>query len=314
MTKQEIEEFVQGELTYLNLTSGEQKRIIRFITELDYHYKVHKMEYIDTTSAFLNKLEDCLEFFKMQGFDDEKAMELAKKSVISYGYKDFKEKLAFLRVNNMEETVIMNDTLSLRFNLKKAHALKKHLVVQNDRTAQTKTAIIHGRDETIKKRFNIEIDELLEKYPLSKETMEVWMIIATMKDNEFEEYFRISREQLSYIYPTTKEELLTLNFIAKLTDEEIIEKYGISREDLLNKHPLNNDTLKALKSLRQASDKAIRNTFNQSREEVLTLRTITTSMIRTAQKQKISLKRTPYTKDELREKFKEMKKGTYPNG
>lgn len=310
MTIQEIEEFVQGELSYLNLTTVEQKRIIRFIMDLDYHYKVHNKEYLDTTTAFLNKLEDCLEFFKLQGFDDEKALEFAKRAVISYGYKDFKEKLAFLRVSNLEETVIMNDTLSLRLNLKKAHAIKMHLVSQNDKASQTKAAILHSRDENISKRFNVGIDELLEKYPLSKETIEVWMIIATMKDNEFEEYFKISREKLSYIYPTTKEELTILNFIANLTDEDIMERYGITREALLEKHPLKKDTLSALKSIKGASDKAIQNTFNQSREEVLQLRTITTEMIKLAQKKKVSLKVTPSTKD----KSKVIKKGTHPNG
>ena len=313
MDIQDIEQYVQGELSYLNLSTKEQERIIKYITYLDYHYHKNNKKEINTISFFLNKLEDCNEFFKIQGFNEEKSIELAKKCVISYDNKNFKEKLAFLRINNMEESTIINDPLSIRFNLEKAHAKKMFLVNNNDKISQTRNFLIHTNDSDVQRRFNVRINDLLKQFPLTKETLEVFMIIATMNNQQFKNYFNMSREQLCYIYPTTKDELATLHFIAKMKDNEIKEKYGLTRNELLEKYPLNNDTLKALRSINQSSDKTIVNTFNKSRNEILNLRTITTNMIKIAQQEKLILKR-QLAKQELLEQFKAMKKGTYPNG
>lgn len=52
--------------------------------------------------------------------------------------------------------------------------------------------------------------------------------------------------------------------------------------------------------------------FHQPKEEVLHLRTITTEMIQNANRQ-MKLQRGTYSKEELLEKLKSMKNGTYPN-
>lgn len=314
MTIEEIKEFVQGELSYLNLSTKEKNTYIQFIKKMDNYYQTHNMENANTKSVFMNKLEDCIEFFKLQGFDEETSLVFAKKTIPSYDRKSFKNKLAFLRAINLEEGVVMHDSLSLRFNLEKAHARKKYLVDINNKEAQTRNFLIHDGDTRVKKRFNVEMNKLLKEYPLTKETMEVWMIIATMNDQKFEDFFKLTREELSYIYPTTKEELATLHLIATMSNEEIIEKYGITRQELLQKHPLNKDTLNAIRSIHQSSDNAVEKTFHKSKQEILKLRTLTTDMIKVATKENITLKRKTYTKEELLEKFKTMKKGTYPNG
>lgn len=300
MTIQEIEEFVQGELSYLDLSTKLKERYIKFIKNTDEHFKYRNINNIDIKSLFLEKLEDSTEFFKIQGFDEKTSLEYAKTIVIETNSSKYKDKLAFLRVTNLQERVIMQNSLSLRFNLDKTHARKKYLIEINDRKSQTTSVLIHDSDERFKKRFNIDPTELIKKYPLNNESYVIWMMIATMNDLKFQEYFKLTREQLSYIYPTTKDEVATLHFIANLTDEEILERYDITREQLLEKHPLNNDTLKALKSLKLSSNKAIENTFNQTRQELLELRTITTEMIRTAQQK--------------RNHLKSIKKGTYPIG
>ena len=94
-----------------------------------------------------------------------------------------------------------------------------------------------------------------------------------------------------------------------MKDEEIKAKYGLTRQELLEKHPLNNDTLKALRSINQSTDKAIQNTFNKTREEILKLKTITTEMIKIAQKERITLKQNNHLKEETNNKT--LKKGSY---
>lgn len=304
---QEIEEFVQGELSYLNLSTKEKERYIKFIQKIYKYLNRYNLDIEEIKNRFIQKLEDCVEFFKMQGFGDEQSLEFAKRIVLESDRKNYKEKLAFLRVVDFEEDIITNNSLCLRFNLEKAHAKKMHLVKINDQQNQTRYLITREPDEKTEKRLNIpNIETLVKKYPLTKETTDVWMTITAMQDEEFKNYFGMTREQLSYIYPTTKEEIAVIHFIAKLTDEEIIERYGITREQLLQKYPINNDTLKALKSLNISSDRAIINTFNQPREEVLKLRTISIEMIKIAQKNRVKLQ----GKATNKETPKEMKKGT----
>lgn len=314
MTIQEIEEFVQSDLSYLNLSVREKTRIINYIKNLDIHYRLHKKNYLKATDEFLKKLEDCTEFFKGQGFDEETSLKFAGKTVIFYDNQNFKDKLSFLRVVNLEEKILMRDAFGLRFNLEKAHAKKSFLVDINNKDKQTESFLLQANDKRVQNRFNIELKELTQKYHLSQETKEVWMIIGTMNNQQFKDFFNLTREELSYIYPTTKEELATLHKIAAMTDDKIKESYGLNRQELLQKKPLNIDTLNALKSIKISSDKAIENTFHKTRQELLELRTITTDMIRIAQRERLILKGTILTKDQLREQFKTMKKGTYPNG
>lgn len=310
MTIEKIEEFVQTDLSYLELSDREKERILKYIENLDSHYKIHRKDHLKASDEFLKKLEDCADFFKKQGFDEETSLKFAGKAVIFCNNQNFKSKLVFLKLLNFEEKLLMKDAFCLRFNLEKAHAKKMYLVETNNKDKQTESFLLQASDKRVKSGINIEIKELLAKYHLSQETKEVWMIIGMMNDQKFKEYFNLTREQLSYIYPTTKEELATLHKIANMKDEDIIEDYGLTREELLEKHPLNTDTLNALRSIRKSSDKAIQNTFNKTREELINLRTITTDMIRIAQKERLMLKGTVLTKEELREQLKTMKKGT----
>lgn len=303
MTIQEIEEFVQSDLSYLNLSEKERERIINYIRNLDIYYKIHNKS-CNAIDVLLAKIDDCTEFFKFQGFDKETSVQFAKRAVIFYDNQNFKDKLSFLRVINLEEKILTKDSFGLRFNLEKAHAIKSYLVDTNNKEKQTESFMLQANNNKIKNRINVEVQELTKKYHLSQETKEVWKIISSMDNQKFESYFNLTREELSHIYPTTKEELATIHKIATMNDEEISKKYGITRQELLQKRPLNNDTLNALRSIKASSDKAIKNTFNKTREEILNLRTITTDMIRIAQKERLILKGTILTKEQLKEQFK----------
>lgn len=312
MSIEEIKEFVQGELTDLNLSTEEQENYINFIKNAQTYYEIHNIKNIDMRDRFIQKLEDCIEFFKIQGFDDSTSLQFAKVAILDSNRKNLKEKLSFLRIINLEESVIMSNSLSLRFNIEKAHAKKMHLVAINNKEAQTRNFLLHDGDDRVKKRLNVEMTQLIKKYPLTKETRNIWAMISTMNNQQFTKFFNMTREELSYIYPTTREEIATLHFIATMKDEEIKSKYGITRQEILQKYPLNNDTLKALRSINQSTDKAIQNTLDKTREEVLKLRTITTEMIRIAKKERISLKQNNHLKKETNNKT--LKKGTNPNG
>ena len=313
MTTQEIQEFVQGELSYLELSTEQQQKYINFIKDFDYYLKKNGKIEISAENVLLQRLEECIEFFKVQGFDEKTITELAKNVVTATKRKDWKVRFAFLRMINFEEKVITSNRQSQRFNLEKSHARKMHLVAINDRKSQNINTIINDTRGNFEKRFGIKIAELTNRYPISQETKDVWMFVTYMNDKQLKEYFGMTREELSYIYPTTKEEIAVIHKITTLSDKEILETYGITREELLQKHPLNNDTLKAIKSIHKSNIKAVEKTFDMPKEEVLHLRTITTEMIKAAANKKgIQIKKPTYSKDELREKL--MKKGTYPNG
>lgn len=312
MTIQEIEEFVQGELSFLDLSTKEQERYIKFIKGLDEHYQNMHKPSMNATNTLLEKLEDCTEFFKIQGFDEKTSTEFAKKIVLESKRKDWKVRLSFLRILNFEDTIITNNYENLRFNLEKAHAKKMYLVALNDQKFQTRNIIINGIEKNFEKRFNIKLAELTNRYPITQETKDVWMFVTQMNDETFKNYFGITRDELSYIYPTTKEEIAVIHKIATLSDEEILETYGITRQELLQKYPLNSDTLKAVKSIYKSSSKAIQKTFDLPKDAVLHLRTITTEMIKAAANEKgIKIRKTSSSKNDTKEKT--IKKGTYSN-
>lgn len=185
-----------------------------------------------------------------------------------------------------------------------------YLVVNKIRNFQTHNMLFHQSNDFFEEKFNVKMETL----KLTQETKDIWMFITQMNDEKFHNFFGMTRDELSYIYPTTKEEIAVIHKIATLSDEEIIETYGILRKELLQKHPLNNDTLKAIKSIHKSSSKVIEKIFDQPKEEVLHLRTITTEMIKIAANGKnIQIKKATYSRDELRERLMNMKKGTYPN-
>lgn len=310
MTKQEIEEFVAVELSDFNLSTKEKEKIVKFIKNQDEHYTAHKKHYTNAHNIFLEKWEDCIEIFRLQGFDEKMSIELTKNAVIEHNRKEFREKLAFLRFVNLTESVILRDSLSLRFSLEKAHAKKMYLKTINKPELQTIHRIIHESDSSFEKRFNLPMKDILKKFPLTQETIDIWLIISNMTDEKFKNYFKITREELSYLYPTTKDELATIHFISTLSDEETIERYGITRHDLLKKHPLNNDTLKAIRAINTTKQKTVERLFQQPKEEVLKLRTITTEMIKLANKGKLQLQ----NQNQNTENSKQKKKGTYPQG
>jgi len=313
--EEKIIDYVNTDLEYLNLTDTETKRYIQCIKNLTHHlnYK-QNTEDCNFSSYFEEKFEEVYTRFILEGHDQPRSLELAKKAVLFANRKEYKIYLDFLRNIDLEEDVLMNNVLYFRRRIENSHARKKYLVKINDTENQNMYNLIKSSDNAFEKKFSVNLPKLINEYQLTTEVIQVWAYLASLDDNKLEQELKITREQLSMIYPTTIEEVSTLKTIADMKEEEITEKYGITRKELLQKYPLNNDTLKALKSIKLSSDKAIESTFHKSRQEIIHLRTITTDMIRIAQKEKMALKRKVYTKEELVEKFKTMKKGTYPNG
>lgn len=299
MNIEEIEEFIQGELSYLDLSTKQKEDYVKFIKKINEYYIKYNKTDIDIKNLINERIEDYIDFFKTQGFDDKTSIKLVKNTILASDRNNLKEKLAFLRILNYEEKIILEDPQRLRFKLDYAHARKMHLKTTNDTKHETNYTIIRESIGNFEKRLKLNMAELTHKYPVTNELKKIWLMLGTMDDKKLKDTFNLTFEQLSQIYPTTIDEVATLKKLASMSDEEIIEKYGINREKLLQKYPINSDLLKALISIKQSSDKAIENTFYISREELLEFRTITTEMIKKATEEKRNLEIRNYIKQKF---------------
>lgn len=153
ITTQEIKEFVQGELSYLELSTEQQQKYINYIKDFDYYLKKNRKNEISAQNILLQRLEESIEFFRLQGFDEKSATELAKNVVTSTKRKDWKIRFAFLRMINFEEKVITSSHQSQRFSLEKSHARKMHLVSINDRKNQNINTIINDTRGSFEKKI-----------------------------------------------------------------------------------------------------------------------------------------------------------------
>lgn len=299
MNIQEIEGFVQGELSYLDLSTKQKEDYVKFIKKLNEYYTAYNRTDVDVKNIIIERIEEYIDFFKSQGFDDKTATKLVKNTILASDRSKLKEKLAFLRILNYEEKIILEDPYRLRFNLDYAHARKMYFTSIGDNIHQTNYTIVRESVGNFEKRLKLNIAELTHKYPVTNELKEIWLMLGTMNNKKLKEAFNITIEQLSQLYPSTIDEVATLKKLASMSDEEITDKYGIAREKLLQKYPVNSDLLKALVSIKQSTDKAIENTFNIKREELLQFRTITTEMIIKANNEKKAIQKREYLKQKL---------------
>lgn len=303
-TREEIENFIDVYFSQLNLTNKEKERYIKFIKKRQKRNNTtDSLEYIE------KKIEDLKCFFIDRGFTKEESLIFTSKVVLFCDRKELVPTLNFLITTNLIRDALLKGYL-FHFNLNKFHAKKAYLTSIGNKNNNAKT-ILSTSIKEFTENFNIEYDILI-KYPITDELKQVWNYQARLNNEEIKKEFHLTRDEISIIYPTSIDELMTLKTIGTMNDEEIIKRYGITRQELLQKHPLNNDTLKAIKSINMASDNAVRSIFNTTKNEVLKLRTITTEMIKTANKN-IKLKRKNYN-NEISETIKSKKKGTYPNG
>lgn len=309
-TEEEIKNFINTELVNLNLNTKEIDRYLKFIKKLDIYMNSHKNKFVSDAFSFIEqKLEELYAKFIQEGYDDKVSMELTKKALLFSDRNELAINLNFIRAIGLEEQALKEDILFFRRRIESAHAKKMYLVKKDNKEAQNIFNILRTTDKLFEKEFSVNMACLLKEYPITEELKQVLAYQANLTDKDLEEEFKLTREEISFIYPTTLDQLSTLKMIAKLSDEEIKERYGITREDLLQKYPLNNDTLKALRSIKLSKESVIENVFQQSKEEVLHLRTITTDMIILANR-KMKLQKGTYSKEELLEKLKCMKKGT----
>lgn len=299
MSIEEIEEFIQGELSYLDLSTKEKEDYVKFLKKLNQHYTAYNRTDVDVKNIIIKRIEEYTDFFKSQGFDDKTSIKLVKNTILASDRSKLKEKLAFLRIINCEEKIIMEDPYRLRFNLDYAHARKMHLKITNDTKNETNYTIVRESIGNFEKRFKLNTFELTHRYPVTNELKEIWLMLGTMNDKKLKKDFNITVEQLNQLYPSTIDEVATLKKLASMTDEEITNKYGLTRQKLLEKYPVNSDLLKALVSINQSTDKSIENTFYMTKEELLQERTITTEMIKKAMEERKKLKKREYLKQKI---------------
>lgn len=303
-TYEEIKNYIKNNYYYLNLTDNELESYIKYIQKLEWYIEHHKNSNIDDAFEYFQKrFEELYSLFKEEGYDDETSLILTKKTITNSDRKNLMVNLNFIRAINLEENAIKSGTIFMRRHLDISHARKAYLVSINRNDAQTLDTLIRITNDKFNSKFNVNIEKLLEQFPVTEELKQVWGYQAKLTNEKLKEEFGLTRETLAAIYPTTADELETIRTVGKLKDEEIKNKYGISKEELLKKHPLNRDTLKALATINKSKDTTVEKIFNQPKDQVLKLRTITTEMIILANKQ-FKLNHSTYTKEELKERLK----------
>lgn len=304
-TDEEIEYFIKYSLTEFKLTEREQRRYFKFIRKIDKFINNEVSRHKRDIFYYIEeKLENLYARFIQEGFSEEQSIELSKNALLFSDRSVCELCLDFMRVCNIEVEAINSNTFIYKNQIEKAHARKMYLVKTGFINEQTANILLKCRDKDFERRFNTNIIELTNKYPITEEIKQILSYLASFTDEKLRNELGVTKEQLSYIYPTTIDELNTLKMLAKLNDEEIIKRYGITREKLLMKYPVNKDTLSALKSINQSSNAVINKVMNQPKEEVLHLRTITTEMIKQANR------RVKLQKIIENNKVKSMKKGT----
>ncbi|MBE6146809.1 MAG: hypothetical protein E7168_00580 [Firmicutes bacterium] len=309
-TKEEILDFINHEYDFLELTENDKKRYLQFIEKTHRYITMQKhVKDADQFEYFNRKFNEVYETFLQLGRTSEQSLNYAKKLVLCSDRKDLIHKINFSIVTNFEEQAIMQELFFFKRSLENAHARKMHLIKLGDRDAQKTLQNLKSSDKVFEKKFQVSISKLQEKYPITDELLLVWGYQARLTDEQLKEQFGITREEMSYIYPTTKEELEVVKTIGKMDNKKAIALFGLPKEEILKKYPLTKDTLIALKTIAKASDTSVQSTMGDTKENILKLRTITTEMIRIARdKKRIELKK--YTRQELSESFKTLKKGT----
>lgn len=308
-TYEEIKEHIKNNYSYLELTDKEIESYIKFIRRLEWYIENHNNS--DTDNAFeyfQRKVEELYSLFKERGYSEKTCLILVKRTVTTSDLTNLITTLNFGRAINIEEKAIKSSALFIRKRIDEFHAKKAYLVSIGDNKNQTIATIIRTTSQQFEQRFNVHMKKLLQQFPITDELKMVWAYQAELTDEKLINEYGIDRQKLAEIYPTTVDELETVCSICKLTNEEVETKYGISKEELLKKHPINRDTLKALAAINKTSDDTVSKLFDQPKSEVLKLRTITTEMILLAN-EKIKLKRKYYSKEELKEKLMNKKRG-----
>lgn len=278
MYESEINEFVQGELSFLDLSTKEQQifkdALLRRINNRRRRRNIDIDINIELES-FLHDFENLLEYFKELNYSDEEALEFTKNIVNQATRKNIKKTLDFYRNTNILESELRINKFQMRGSLDLAHARKKYLVEINDKDHQTRHYILHITNDRFEKNHGITQEELLKRYPITEETYAVWNIIATQTDDKIKEYFGMTREELSYIYPTTKEEIAIIHKLATMAEKEVINTYGVCKKYILSRKPLSKDTLIVLKTINKSSTKAVYKYFRKAKAEVVLDKTLT---------------------------------------
>lgn len=288
MSEDEIENFVKYELSEFHLTPEEENKYIKFLNKLNNHsaYAQHKFTGINIIGLILERFEETEEFFKIR-FDDEKAKEYAKATILWSDRKEYMNKLNLIRVLNCEDYICKG--IDQRTNINRMHA--RNIILRKKGIELSYYSTIKLSINDFNKKFDIDTTQIEEEYPLTEETKQIWEFIASMDDKKFKEFFNLDRDTVAKVYPTTKEELALLKMIGNLSEEKIVEFYGISKKELLNKYPINKNTLTAIRNINKLSENAVKNIFNDSKENVLKRKQISIEMIQEeAKKHNIKIK------------------------
>lgn len=273
-TFEEIEEYVQGDLAYLDLSTKEVEKYIKYIKKLKRFASINHYTDINVISTFEERFNALYEFYKIR-FNDEEALALTKGGVLYTDRKKWINKFYLMRILNYEQRFITCSTRSV--NAQEIHARKMYCLKNNIDASQYE--ITRKSVKQFEDKYNLNQSDLDMEYPITDEIVCIWKYIGNMSNEEFDKHFKIDKETFSSLYPTTKDELATLQFLAKLDDDKVKNIYGISKEEIYKKYPLNVDTLNTLKTINKMRNESINNLFGLDKEDILKLRTINKKIV-----------------------------------
>ena len=110
MTEEQIKNFIDTELSYLNLNDKERDRYIKLLIKINNFIKYHRYT-IDVFEYVEQKIEELYARFIEEGYSQEESILFTKKAGINLDRKDLTNNLDFLRAINLEKMALTQDVL-----------------------------------------------------------------------------------------------------------------------------------------------------------------------------------------------------------
>ena len=110
LTEEEVREYIESELDYLNLDETMFNQYVKFIMKIDRFRKCNiKTKIYNVNGAFAffeEKFSQLYDLFLKEGYDKETSLELTKNAILHSDRKNFITDLNLMRMLGFEEKMI----------------------------------------------------------------------------------------------------------------------------------------------------------------------------------------------------------------
>lgn len=245
-----------------------------------YHFKEPYMPDGYSINMFLDLYESLYDFLVCEGYVEEQIVESLKILPTLYRRSTFDKNIPLYEALGVKDDVLIHHPDKLRINVEQLHARKMCMLSLGKDVDNS--CLLEHRYANFQRRCNVTLskEELMEKYPLTKEARQVFAYLRHKNDDEIQQIFHLSRKQVLQCYPTTLDELKGIQRVGCYDEEKFFERYGITRAQALTKYPLNSETLRSLLFIRSIPSEASCVVFGKDKEELLQQKNISVREIR----------------------------------